>query len=169
VVVAGTQPLSIVTALSLAAVMALASPAGDLPSLAGRGRLLIATLTLPAIAGALALVVGEIELKMANHSADPAAYAIAHRLLPPWPEVSAVGVKAYVLESRATALASAREATRRSPLDEIGWVRLGALESNFGSSEDAVKAFERALQLNPSQVEAKNSLDAIAGRPASSP
>ena len=169
VVVACLQPLSIVTALSLVALLALAAPSVALPTLGRPGTFAIGAATVPAVIAVVVFLIGDAALKQANYAADPVAYATAHRLLPPWPEVSAVGVKANILDSKAKAMASAREAVRRSPGEALGWTRVAALEANAGATADAERDFLHALALDPAQLEAKNSLDSMGGRPASCP
>ncbi len=111
------------------------------------------------LVGAGLLLVGEASLERGFTDSSLPDYRRAHRVLPPWPEVSVLGsrIEAYHAlssrreEHRTGSLALAREATRRDPSDATSWAYVANLELAWGSDARAATAVERALSRNPWQ------------------
>lgn len=118
-------------------------------------RLAILAGSVPFVAAALVLLVGQVFMYHASLDTSVASFNKAHSLLPPWPEVSYVGSRTeafYGLHSERHAtrsLALAREATRRDPADTRMWSYLGFIELKWGTKTGAATAFDRALERNP--------------------
>ncbi len=103
------------------------------------------------------LLAGEVFLERGFTDASRRDFSRAHRVLPPWPEVSVVGsriesfraIEGRSEERRRTALSLAREATRRDPAHAGNWARLASLEVVWGGQDRAEAAVGRALERNP--------------------
>lgn len=69
-----------------------------------------------------------------------------------------MGLLYYSRDDFSSASRHFREALRENPTDYLMWNRLGASLANSGKPEEAIKAYQKAIQLRPSLVRARYNL-----------
>ena len=155
------EPQSV--SLTPLALLALGASYRNAPALAPAGTGWRAAAVGSAAAGVAAgslLVAGSYLLHEASLDTSPERYEQGAALLPPWSEVSRLGVRIEAFhglhsdEHRREALALARQGTRRDPADPSAWSSLAVIELQWGSQEAAAVAVDRALERNPWSAEA---------------
>jgi cytochrome c-type biogenesis protein CcmH/NrfG len=81
-------------------------------------------------------------------------------------DVKAQAAQAYAAGNRSAALSAYERYVRSAPGDALAWTRIGNLHLMANEAEPAIRAYKKALQLEPGDVEAMHNLALIRLRQA---